>query len=87
MLNITVRHKLGHTTEHSYEKSEFFCPACGEHGVWEEHGEGDYYYGQMFICVKCEVNFTIQGPYLVSDSYEAGKKILEAIKHEMGTTA
>lgn len=43
----------GETTQ-EVEKTEYFCPNCGVHGLLCERGEGDYYMGSSFYCIHCK---------------------------------
>jgi len=31
----------------------YYCLDCGELSVYVEPGEGDYYMGRTYICIKC----------------------------------
>jgi len=75
-----VKYKAGHSYQHTYEKCELFCPECGVQQVWQEQSEGDYYVGETYVCLGCEVQFTIQGPTLISGSDESVKQILSALR-------
>lgn len=42
--------------DYEYDKT-IYCPHCGNQSTWIEKGEGDYYYGGKYICVKCHTVF------------------------------
>lgn len=41
----------------SYEKTDLYCPKCGQQSVEVEASEGDYYLGPEYVCAKCECSF------------------------------
>jgi len=42
-----------------WEKTDYFCPACGKQEVWREDGEGDYYVREDYVCISCGVEFNL----------------------------
>ena len=40
-----------------WERTDLFCPFCGEHSVVREPGEGDYYVGPAHRCTACDSDF------------------------------
>lgn len=79
----TVDHG-SHKTKSSYERTDFYCPNCGERKVWCETGEGDYYIGVPFLCVGCDNLFYIPtGPCKVGVKDCANSQILNQIKETL----
>lgn len=37
-----------------WEKSPFYCPACSHAEVWRCADGGDYYVGELFLCIRPE---------------------------------
>lgn len=46
-----------------YEKSNFYCPLCGQKEVWRQEGMGDYYNGSDYICIYCGGQSLLDGCY------------------------
>jgi hypothetical protein len=58
-MQFRIKHSNGGYTE--LEATDYYCPNCGEKKVAVEKGEGDYYVGPEFYCLKCEVSFNLLG--------------------------
>lgn len=43
------------------QKTDYFCPNCGEKTVYQSLGEGDYYEGPAHYCRACSFQFTMPG--------------------------
>lgn len=43
--------------EEIWEKSDWYCPRCGEQKVWEDQGDVDHYYGSQYACTGCGGHF------------------------------
>ncbi len=54
---LTASGLSGGTHEERWDKTAFFCPGCGKHSVWVATNGGDYYVGEMHICVDCRSRF------------------------------
>lgn len=48
------------------KNNDLYCPNCGNKGVYEETGDGDYYEGPSMYCIECKTEFSM--PYLDNDS-------------------
>lgn len=48
-----------HTIPIEVMQTNYFCPRCGEHGVWVEECGGDYYVGPDWYCPSCSLAFTM----------------------------
>ena len=65
----------GETFSHKYtetwETTRFFCPKCGERGVWFRNDGGDYYIGEQYICIFCKSTFYLpDGVINISDKQD-----------------
>lgn len=36
-----------------YWLRNIYCPECGNLGIWEQKGQGDYYHGPDQVCLAC----------------------------------
>ena len=63
-------HTLSHASTQDWEKSDLRCPFCGEPSVWNETGDGDYYYGVPHGCLACGAAFTIQAGDMADDAHK-----------------
>lgn len=75
---VTIKYELGHSYDFIYEKSNLYCPVCGEQAIWEEQGNGDYYEGVNYSCVNCDASFTL--PSLSKNDTTEGKQLIEQLK-------
>jgi DNA-directed RNA polymerase subunit RPC12/RpoP len=41
----------------TYESINLFCPYCGKKSLWRDHGPGDHYVGQEYLCISCRQIF------------------------------
>lgn len=72
-LEVTEQHGLHHKNC-VYALTDYHCPRCGQKGVWEEQGDGDYYLGKDFVCQECGNEFCMQG------NTEAHKGVADQLK-------
>lgn len=56
-----------------FEKTNYFCPECGQQEVWQEQTEGDYYLGEQWLCASCSLKWTMQGLSKVTSINDMGK--------------
>lgn len=76
-----VRYSAGHTYKHIYEKTNYFCPYCGNKGVWKDTDDFDD--SPKHICIKCEQPFYLNIAYskkLYSGLTDEDRQILDEIK-------
>ena len=45
----------------AFALSDYFCPVCGCETVWEAIGNEDYYAGEKYWCVTCNIEFNFSG--------------------------
>lgn len=65
---------------YEFHKTDYYCPSCGERGVWEEQGSGDCYIGVDYCCSYCGLFFNLpSGVFPVS---EKKQRIVEAIREK-----
>jgi predicted RNA-binding Zn-ribbon protein involved in translation (DUF1610 family) len=56
---IKVHYKAGHFYKEPWEKTTFFCLACGTQSVWAKRDGGDYYAGENYICSACGADWDL----------------------------
>ena len=56
-ITFDVLYEAGHTYVETWEKTEYFCPHCGNKSVWDEVANGDYYLGTTLTCENCGGTF------------------------------
>lgn len=59
VLTITIlvpRHGLP-PREEIWDKTDWYCPACGKQAMWEERDSDDYYAGTNYECSECGGSF------------------------------
>lgn len=61
-VEVTEHYPNGNSHTASYEKTEWYCPLCGDTQVWQEQGDGDYYEGASLYCIKCDSQFSMPSP-------------------------
>lgn len=44
---------LSHSYTETWSETKQFCPECGAQKVWVEDGIGDYYHGNLCMCLAC----------------------------------
>ncbi len=55
---IRIKYPAGHSYDETWKlDADMFCPHCGKRGVWIEQGPGDYYVGEMHVCMECRWMF------------------------------
>lgn len=54
---INIQYTAGHTNLETWEKTDYFCPYCGQDAVWDQVDAGDYYLGTTLTCTNCGVTF------------------------------
>lgn len=79
---IEIHYPAGHTITEEWKLCDLLCPSCGNRYVWVEQGEGDYYQGPEYICVKCGEVFTIQGPYKITRDHIGAFRVLEVLRSD-----
>ena len=55
-----------------FNKTEIYCPSCGQTEVWSA-SYGDYYVGEQHLCVACSHAFTIQQSGTAKNINDLGK--------------
>ena len=70
--------KPGHKHTEKWEKTEYYCPTCGNKNVWHELDAEDYYVGENFMCSVCSACFTFQDG--MNSSGEATPQRLKSIQ-------
>jgi predicted RNA-binding Zn-ribbon protein involved in translation (DUF1610 family) len=58
-IEFEVKYEAGHSYRERWTRTAYFCPGCGEPGIWTEAGAGDYYVGSRHLCIKCGAAFYI----------------------------
>lgn len=77
-MRVLLEFKNSHHYFEEYEKSDLYCPNCGENEVWEEMGDGDYYVGNDHACVGCGFIFTMPTGRIASDAWAEIPKQLKS---------
>lgn len=73
-----------HKISETWMQTQYYCPACGGQNIWRETGGGDYYVGNLHICLICEINFFLPDEPSVSTYFaEPDKQRLLAIKNHI----
>lgn len=87
MVEINVKYYTGEVFTHSYKevwrRGNCHCPMCGEKGVWQEDGKGDYYVGSQLMCAACGFTFYMpieRFPPLHDDPYHPDCQRLAALR-------
>ena|ERR1043166_6425191 len=68
-----------HGHDESCEKLALYCPNCGEKQVWHEMSEGDYYVGELYLCISCRHGFYLPVGVRSELDNEQGKQRLDAL--------
>lgn len=58
-----------------WEKTDEYCPWCGERQMWSEVGADDYYQGSEYACLNCG-----RSSYLDLGGSEVSPSILEQLR-------
>lgn len=59
-----------------------FCSNCGEKGfIWSNTGPGDYYAGNLYVCIKCFAS--AYEPIMAIDNDEITLSIINKIKGKL----
>lgn len=48
---------FSHKYSETWERTDWYCPKCGERKVWHDTSGGDYYVGEMHLCMGCHSSF------------------------------
>lgn len=52
-----------------FDLTDYYCPRCGLHNVFQSRAEADYYEGAEYLCGSCLHVFTMpKPPYIDRDS-------------------
>lgn len=70
-IEVEIKYPAGHSYPEVYEKTDLYCPGCGDQEVWHEQGMGDFYVGTIFLCASCKADWTMQGPDSTVDGLKA----------------
>lgn len=77
-----------HQIEEWWEDTDLHCPRCGEKKVWHENCEGDFYVGEMYLCIACGGSFTIQlGGFTASSDMQRLAELLAVDEEYNNVTA
>lgn len=53
MTTVKIRPYPSQNRTESWTKGEEYCPSCGKQEIWTEEGPGNYYVGEMSVCMAC----------------------------------
>jgi predicted RNA-binding Zn-ribbon protein involved in translation (DUF1610 family) len=73
--------RKSHSLNFEYSRCEWYCPNCGKQEVWEEAGPGDFYEREDYVCLGCEIHFTLpRTDDITIDEKDPFRQILEALR-------
>jgi hypothetical protein len=70
-----------HKYESYFQKvPDVYCPACGQQGIYEEEGEGDYYMGSVSVCILCNSSHYLSNCGVKNGATVIERQAIEQIK-------
>lgn len=79
-ITFNVKYEAGHSYNETWEKIDYFCPACGKQAVWHAVSAGDYYVGEQFLCADCSAEFYLPNGASPNEKSWQNKQRLEFIR-------
>lgn len=67
-----------------WEQTTYYCPNCGQNHVWNRSDGGDYYVGELFLCLNCEFEWHWPNEPSKAEDYQSEQRIRELRKLHKG---